>query len=310
MMISRFAVILLFPITLGAQTASFTNLEFLSGSSAGTEVLNLASPGQALTGNTQYSFNTINDSTGAKLTSSNGDISDFIVFGSSSAGLLGSARSGIGSLPSSSPLGSADSGRFTNQESYTGTVSSNNPGTISSSSYTLRFSSNLIVTDATFNFSSLNTAGITWEYSVIQLLDSTGTPFSSITGPGFTLGATSQYLSAGSGFTGQAGIGNYVSASTGTVIGVGTSSNSSGSNGSSDNLSNFNYAQAGLASGTQIGGIQVTTYVEDVRGTADGNSGFTSSLLDFSISGQTVPEPSSSLLVATGAILLAIRRRR
>ena len=303
------------------RAATFTNLQFLSGDTVGTEVLNLASPGQILSGNSPFLYNTIDDNTGTKLVTSNGDLADFTLSGLSTSGALGAAlgaaRVVIGATGSSSPLSPVSSGRVGAQQSFTGTVSSNNPGTVISNSFQLLFNSNLAVTDASFNFSSLNTAGSSWEYSVIQLLNAAGNPFSTLTNPGFTVGAASQHATAssllfpGGGFTGQAGVGNFIAAQTKTVSGVGTISTSSGMSGDNDNISGFDYNLAGLSPGTQIGGIRWTTYFEDVRGTGNNASNFSSSLLDFTISGTVTPVTAPlPLLGATAAFSMARRIRK
>ncbi len=304
------------------RAATFTNLEFLSGSTAGTEVLNLASPGQILSGNTPFAYNTINGITGAKLVTSNGDLPDFTLSGLSTTGTLGAARVVLGATGSSTPFGSVDSGRVGAQQSFTATVSSSNPGTVISNSFQLLFNSNLAVTDASFNFSSLNTAGLTWEYSVIQLLDAAGNPFNSLTNPGFTIGAASQYATAssllfpGGGFTGQAGVGNFIAAQTQTVSGVGSNQTTTGTNGIRDDIGTFNYALVGLTPGTQIGGIRWTTYLEDVHGTLNNPTNLTSSLLDFRITGTVsndpgpVPIPGPLPLLGAAAAMNSARRLR
>ncbi len=262
----------------------FNNVQFLTGNVAGTEVLNLASPGQLLTGS-PFPYNTLNDATGAKLATDNGDLKDFSFSGSSASSGLGAARVVLGASGASSPFSSVDSGRVGAQHSFTGTAGTNNPGTIISNSTTLLFNSHLTITDASFNFSSLNTRGTTWEYSTLQFLDPSGNVFSPLSPQSWTIGASGQYAAAGSGFSGIAGMGNWISASTGTVNGVGTSQTSNGSNGPNDNLPSFTPQFVGLAANTQIGGIRWVTYLEDVRGTTNGGSNLTSSLLDFTISG-------------------------
>jgi hypothetical protein len=293
-----------------AQAATFTNVQFLTGSTAGTEVLNLASPGQVLT-STPVQYNTINDTTGAKLTTDNGDAKDFTLSGSSTTGALGKTRAVVGATGASNPLAAVDSGRIGFQHSYTDAPTSDTPGTIESNIFTLLFNSNLTVTKASFNFSSLNTPGIAWEYSVLQFLDTAGNPFSALTGPEWTLGAASQYR-VGPGFSGAAGIGNFIAASKGTVTGVGTSQSAAGSNGANDNITELDYDLVGLTSGTQIGGIRWTTYLEDVRGISNRDTNFTSSLLDFTISGNTAEAeavPTPALLPGLMALVVGARRR-
>jgi hypothetical protein len=293
-----------------AQAATFTNVQFLTDSTAGTEVLNLASPGQVLT-STPVQYNTINDTTGAKLTTDNGDAKDFTLSGSSTTGALGKTRAVVGATGASTPLTAVDSGRIGFQHSYTNAPTGNNPGTIESNIFTLLFNSNLTVTNASFNFSSLNTRGIAWEYSVLQFLDPSGNPFSALTNPGWTLGAASQYgVGPTAGFSGAAGIGNFIAASKGTVIDVGTNQSANGANGTNDSIGALNYAVVGLTPGTQIGGVRWTTYLEDVRGTGNESTNFTSSLLDFTISGQTAEAvPTPALLPGLLALAAGVRRR-
>lgn len=260
----------------------FTNLQFLTGSTVGSEVLNLASPGQLLGGNTTFLYNTMNDANGLKLITDNGDKKEFKLSGLSTSGLLGTTS--ISLSPSSA------SGRVRLDHGFSGTVSSNNPGRVNSNTFTLLFTDNLEITDASFNLSSMNTAGVTWEYTVIQLLNSNGIPFSTLTNPGWTLGANSQYfVGPATGFSGPAGIGNYIAASKLTVTGVGLNNTISGTSGPNDNFASFNYSTVGLPSGTIIGGIRIITYLEDVRGINNGSSNLTTSLLDFNISGIICP---------------------
>ena len=292
-----------------ANGATITNMVFLAGTAAGTEPLNLASPGQVLAGGTPYQYNGIDNVTGTKLTTSNGDSPDFTLSGSASFASPMYARSVLGVTGASTPFPAATSGgRITSQQGISTSASVNNPGTIGMNSTTLLFSSSMSITNASFNFSSLNTSGVSWEYSVIRFLDVNGVPFSPLTSLAFTPGAAGQYLSAGAGFTGAAGAGNYLSASTGTVTGVGAQT-AIGTGGSGDDLATFGYALAGLAPGTQIGGITWTTYLEDVRGIGNSSSNFTSSLLDFTISGTIIPEPSSLILLGFSAVGLFLRRR-
>jgi hypothetical protein len=122
-------------------------------------------------------------------------------------------------------------------------------------------------------------------------------------------------LAAGAGFSGPAGVGNFIAASTGTVIDVGTAATANGSSGTNDTISSFNYTMAGLTPGTQIGGITWTTYLEDVRGMSNSGTNLTSSLLDFTISGQadvsSVPEPATcGALAGLAMTVLSLTSRR
>jgi hypothetical protein len=261
----------------------FSNLQFLSGTAASGEVLNTVGP-VPLSGGTPFPYNTIKDTDGTKLATDNMDVKDFTLSGSSIEGTLGNATIQL------NPSGALARVRLS--QGYDGTVSTNNPGSVTCNTFTLKFNNNIMVTDASFNLNSLNTAGIAWEYSVIQLLNASGSPFSDVSGPSFTPGSASQYVSAGVGYSGQAGMGNFVSASTGTVTGVGTNSTTSGTSGTNDAISSFGYSTVGLTTGTQIGGITMTTCLEDVRGTSDGATNFTSSLFDFTITGCIASSPA------------------
>ena len=184
-------------------------------------------------------------------------------------------------------------------ESFSGAVTTNNPGTRLVTTLTFQLASHLSVLTEDFevDFSSLNTAGIGWESSVIQFLDSSGNPFSPITEP-------APYLSyapiGGVGLTG-----NFHADSVATVNGVGTANTSTGTNGPNNNLTalpggNLDAVESGILAGTRIGGFRVTTYFEDVRGTGNANTAFTSTLNEVNISGETIPEPGSGLLCLIG----------
>ena len=276
--LSTLTLMAILPYSFGQ--ATFSNIQFLTNSTQNTEVLSQASSTQVLASNTVLALSTINDVTGAKLVTENGDNKDFLLSGISTTGALGGATVTL------NPSGSFS--RVRADHSYIGAVTANNPGTVVSNTFTLKFNANLTVTAASFNFSSLNTSGVAWEYSVIQFLDVSGNPFSTLTNPGFTIGAPAQYSTANAlstvGFTGQAGMGNFIAAKSNTVTGVGGTT-ASGTSGTNDNLGTLNYAQVGLMAGTVIGGIRWSTYLEDVRGTTNGNTSFTSSLLDFTITG-------------------------
>jgi MYXO-CTERM domain-containing protein len=329
----RLAVAALASSGLQAQAAPVTDVQFLSGTPpgctaptppAGCEVLNLVLPGQVLAGNQVFAYNTIDDLSGDKLVTGNGDLNDFLLSGNSTVGALGYGRVALGATAAATPFPAVATSRVQASHGFTTSVTSNNPGSVTANSFQLLFNTNLVVTAASFNFSSLNTAGLTWEYSVIQFLDAAGSPFSAVAAPAltFTPGASSQYLLAGAGFSGQAGLGNYVAALTRTVLNVANSdptstSNAtrSGTNGSDDNLL-FNYARAGLTANTQVGGIRWTTYLEDVRNTDNNSTNLTSSLLDFSITGTVsndpgpVPIPGPLPLLGVAAAFGSARRLR
>jgi hypothetical protein len=151
------------------------------------------------------------------------------------------------------------------------------------------------------NFLSLNTAGILWEYSVLGFLDPNGNPFSAAP----VMGA---YNSAAS-FTGSPSKGWYVAANKGTVTGVGGSQTTAGTSGPADDLL-LTYALAGLTSGTQVGGLSWTTYLEDTRGTSNGISNFTASLSDITFTNTAVAVPTPALLPGLVGMGLSLWRKR
>lgn len=292
----------------------FPATQYLGGNVANTEVLNatenlnvlLGAQGQSLSS----SYDIMVDTTGVKRDAAGSPLPRDLV----DITLAGAATSSINQATVRlNPTGSVS--RVQDSLSWTTTPTTNNPGTIASATLRVTFASHVQVTDASVVFSSLNTAGTTWEYSVLRFLDPAGNYFSSITGPAWSIGDAGQYLTAAgsSGFTGQAGVGNYVAASTGTVQNVGTNQTSGGSSGSSDNVT-LTYALAGLAAGTQIGGWEWSSYLEDVRGTANtSSSNFTSSMTSFTITGIAVPEPSAVVMLGGGVLCAGWagwRRRR
>lgn len=197
-------------------------------------------------------------------------------------------------------------------ESFSGDVASNNPGTRLTAVLVLELADHLTVAaeDFEIDFSSLNTAGIAWEHSHIEFLDENGAAFSAVA-------SHAAYL-AHTAIDGAGTTGNYHADSLGTVTGVGTSQTVSGSSGGNNNLTSapggdLDGTEVGISAGTRIGGIRMTTYLDDVRGTLNNNTSFTSTLTEVSISGEItpppVPEPSSGVLLMTGAGLLLMRRR-
>lgn len=246
------------------------------------------------------SFNVLNDSTGGKIATSTelgqlvGDNADLLMNFQSSSGNLGST---------SLQWQAASAGRFTANHSFAGTVPGNNPGSLNSNTITLAFGGHMSVTDFSMRGLSFNTSGIAWEYTVVEFFRPDGSSFT--TAP--TIGNYASHTSIG----GSPSQGWFVMDSKGTVTGVGTSQTVSGVSGPNDNIgiAGLGYADVGLAAGTTIGGIRITTYLEDVRGTTNTNTNFTSSFTEFTISGSIVPEPSSALLAAGGLGLAMLRRR-
>lgn len=253
-----------------------------------------------LSGNQNY--NVLNDSTGAKIATPGelagltGDLSDLTMNLQSTTGTLGT---------NSWQWQPTIDGRFLASHSFTGTVATDNPGRLSSNTITITFGDHLSITDLSMNGSSFNTAGVAWEYTVIEFFRPDGSSFS--TAP--TIGS---YLTHTS-IDGSPSAGWYVLDNKGTVTGVGTSQTTTGANPPNENLTvtgGLGYTNVGLAPGTQIGGIRVTTFLEDVRGTGNGSTNFSSSLTEITISGSIVPEPSTAVLALAGLGVAGLYRRR
>ncbi len=194
-------------------------------------------------------------------------------------------------------------GRFTSSRGFTGAVTGgNNPGTVQSTTTNITFGSGLNITDLAATFTSLNTAGILWEYSVLGFLKPDGSTFSAAPVIGAYNNATT--------FTGSPSIGWYVAADKKTVTGVGTDLAVAGANGSVDSSLALTYALAGLASGTQVGGLTWTTFTQDTRGSRNGSSNFTASLSDLTFTNtDATPVPTPALLPGLIALAASARRR-
>ncbi len=175
----------------------------------------------------------------------------------------------------------------------------------------IKFLPGVAVTTSTisgFSWSSGNTSGTAWEVSQLGYLDAA---YNLIGTPPPTIPA---YLSNTSPINGQIG-NSFVADSTGTVIGVGTSTAGIGTSGSYNNLpSSFDTPlELGIAAGTSIGGVRFVHFVEDTRGTSNGNSSITSTINNLSLSNvtlSTAPEPSRAVLMLLGLGFLAARRTR
>lgn len=245
------------------------------------------------------SLNIWNDTTGEMLTSDNGDLPDLTLVFSTTLGALGS---GGFEYTSSQSLRS--------NQSFTGTVSTNNPGSRVVNTLTILFADHLSITNLNADFTSLNSTGITWETSRISVLQPDGTPFSSAPTLSPYLSHT-PLLGSSSSYPGH-----YFSDSKATVTGVGTSLTASGSaTGSLENLTGtsgnslLDYADLNLSPGTRIGGFVWTSVLEDTRGTSNANSALTSTLTNLSVSGTIIPESSVFLLTGVLPVFLTLRRR-
>lgn len=277
-----------------------------------------------LPGSSPTGYNIINDSTGAELTSDNGDSDDIFISVSSSvpAGAAG-AFANVDLNPSG---GLRSNHGFGNSfaSTYSGSPG-NNPGTLITQTIRMTFADYLTITDFKTDFRSLNTAGITWEHSRLSFLKSDGSYFSSpahVTGdhgswsiatnplPSWNIGNET----AGNGASGSPSLGFFVAAANDTVTNVGTALTTSGGNGSKEAFTSTNgnsfldYDDVGLAPGTQIGGFEWTVFLEDTRGTSNSSSQWTATQTYFEFSG-SVPEPSSGALVLL-ATLGFLRRSR
>jgi hypothetical protein len=281
-------------LAIPAQAATFTKtITFNEVGTPGFPIANttIASPG--VSGSTVYDV--INNMTGASGADGTQDVTV-----SATASVTGA--SGTTGSPKVE-WQTTSAGRFTSTRGFTKSVSANNPGTLQSTETKVLFDSSLNITDLNATFSSLNTAGILWEYSVLGFLDPSGNPFAAtpVVGP---------YEST-TGFTGTGSpsLGWYVAADKGTVINVGTVEAKPGTNGSAD-VNNFvlTYVLAGLAANTQVGGLIWTSYIQDTRGTTNSSSNFTASLNEMTFT-NTNAVPTPALLPGLIALAAGARRR-
>jgi hypothetical protein len=200
-----------------------------------------------------YSYNIWNDVTGAILTADNGDLADLILT------YTRTAPSGVPSGTTTASLNyNAASDEFQFAHAYTqgsgaGFPTGNNPGTRIVNAVTFLFASHVTVSDLRVDFRSLNTAGITWEVSLLGFLQPDGSPFS-------TMPSVSPYLGHTT-VNGSPSAGWFLVDSKGTLSGVGTSATSAGANGPLENLTGtggngyLDYFDVGLPAGTHVGGF-------------------------------------------------------
>jgi hypothetical protein len=251
--------------------------------------------GTALNGSVNYDL--INNTTGEVVLSGAGDGTDF------SISYTNSSPSGL-STPGN-PIIEWNSnlvGSINSIKGYFGTVSSNNPGSLTSSTITLTFSPQVTVNDFVGNFSSINNADVAWKYAVFQFFKTDGTPFtpqSSLPTDLSWIGTPSAYNTAnaltspsgGQGYTGSPAAGWYIAANTDTVFGVGTNQTASFQDGPKSDLV-LTSALAQIA-GQDIGSVSWTTFLEDTRGinSSDSNTNAYWNQTTFSGSTQPAPEP-------------------
>lgn len=262
------------------------------------------------------SFNIWNDTDCTKLTFDNGDLDDLTI------SYMTTLPSTTGTIPSSGAKFTSDD-KITFEHAYTSpstefTVA--NPGSRIVNMMTFTFGSHVTVTELQVDFTSLNTRGVTWEFSKLAYLRPDGSFFS----PEPTVNAYLDHTATGSGAAGGSpSAGWFLVDSKGTVTEVeqtpvGGSDNivEEGSNGSLENLTSTNgnsyldYNDVGLAEGTRIGGFKWTTVLEDVRGTSNAQSTFSSTMSSFEASGSiaAVPEPSAFMFMSV--LLLCSMGRR
>jgi hypothetical protein len=309
-------------LTSSAQ-AQFTST--VSFDNATEKAFNGLTNGQTLlggVGNTSPSFapqtvfyNTINDGTGVTWapadTVPGSDLWDIKVtysFGATTPGPTSTNRLSI-------DYGTANAGQLTSTRQFNDAATSTNSGTRYFSKMRMEFSPRYNVTDLTARFNSLNTAGVTWEFSTAAYLDTSGAYYS--TAPTLDPYLTFNATNAG-GLQGRVSEGWWYAASTGTVTGVGAGSTSSGSGGTYDAMngagSELKVAgatgnRAFTSAPAQIGGMEFTSYLEDVRGIGQGSSGFTASWTQFSFTTSAViPEPNSALYLLLALPLLKRRK--
>jgi hypothetical protein len=260
-----------------AQAATFTNATIDFSESA------FPSTTAAITGT--QSYNLLDDATD--------DIS--ITFANSGAGAL-----------STTPKLAFDADNIVSSRGYKDTpkVSVNNPGTLVSTTTTLKFLPQWNITDLQAKFTSLNTASIAWEYSLVGFLKPDGTPFTAAP----TIGSYQTNTLP----TGSPSRGWYLAADKTTVTGVGSDlTESTKKNGTKDDLT-LTYALAGLDANTPVGGLIWTTWLEDVRGVQNVGPDLTASLTGLTFSGTTSSSnavPTPALLPGLIALAAGARRR-
>ncbi|GAB5404205.1 MAG: hypothetical protein Aurels2KO_24360 [Aureliella sp.] len=254
------------------------------------------------------SLNLWNDSTGARLTMDNGDQADLTInYTRTIVGVTAGSASGSLEYQLSNQRLRASH----NYGSASRTV--NNPGTRITHTIDFTFGDHVNVTGLDVDFSSLNTAGTTWEFSKLGYIVA-GNPANN-SEP--TVSAYDSHTTV----NGQApGVGWFLVDSKATATQVGQDTVVAGVNGPLEQLTNSNgnglldYDDVGLAAGTQISGFRWVTVLEDVRGVSNPAGGLTASMIQFSPSGtiSAVPEPSAAFALSCAVLtsLLPFRRTK
>jgi uncharacterized repeat protein (TIGR01451 family)/LPXTG-motif cell wall-anchored protein len=240
---------------------------------------------QGPNGTSSVTYNLFDDATGAELLADNGDLPDVtFVYATSARGTRGATG-----RPSIEINPTADN-QLTGRTGYSGVPTVNNPGTRQWFTITVLFAEHLAVTDVTIDTSSINTAGTAWEFTLVSFLDRSGVPFSPV--PDIP-----RYLDFEPGLTGPTGTGHFLAAETGTVTGVGTDLTAPGTSGSHDQVNDtIADSDVTLPAGASIGGLVLTTTLEDVAGVDNGATAPSASVRQIEIAGTiTLVVPDADL---------------
>lgn len=115
-----------------------------------------------------YELNIWDDATGGLLASDNGDLSDIFITFSTTLGTLGNGGTAY----------NATNDTIVASQGFSGSVTSNNPGSRVVNTITILFAPHLDITNLNANFTSLNSAGTAWETSRLDILNVDGSNFS------------------------------------------------------------------------------------------------------------------------------------
>jgi uncharacterized repeat protein (TIGR01451 family) len=238
---------------------------------------------------TTRAVNLFDDTTGAALAADNGDRADLVfTFRLSPSDLEPTNRPDLRFRRSGAGVQ-----QLTGRHAFSDPPTTNNPGTREWYEVEVRVADHLQLTDIRLDLFSLNTAGTTWEFSEITYLAADGAPF----GP---RPEVPPYLEAVPGLAGSPAPGSWLASLTSTVEGVGTSLTSGGtSHPPADGPTIVDAASVGL-SGERVGGFVWRTTLEDVAGTDNAATSFSSSLRSIELTGELVP-PAPDLVVSKAA---------